>query len=1563
MPEPTRFSCFLIGGDTLLAQCADVLLEKGHDVLGIITDADRIREWAEGNKVPVIPASGDYVRILQKTDHDYLFAITHLRLIPDAAAESPRRLAINFHDGPLPSYAGLNAPMWAIMSGETDYGISWHVMSSGIDKGDILLRQPLEISNDDTGLSLNTKCFAAAIESFPRLVDDLAEGVATTEPQALNQRSYFSAAKKPDAAGVLDWKQPAISLERLVRALSVGRYPNPLASPKLLLEAGAFIVETASASEDESKAKPGEIVDIGPDSFAVQTSDGVLSISSLATLNGQETPIASIVAEAGLKVGQKLPDLTEAETAEIERIAHDTAQREAGIVEQLRDIEPVELPYREQISSDSADRRESVKVSVPDSFLDSIEKELFVQSLQAAFALFLSRILGQHRLQIPIAKKPSHAGSRYITNLIVDHSYVDISIDDDEPAREQLRTIGENLRAEAESESFLRDLVARQPELQTNEQLRSDRSLSILLSQDEHAADHSEIAASIVFCASADGTASLEYSPYDYSPDAISRLRDHFTTVLNQLGSSEDITVASIDLLSESEKSLVIDEWNDTAAEYEPELLLHQAFERQAKRTPTAIAIASGSEEITYRDLDLRANTLASQLRQLDIGPDVLVGVHISRSIELMVATLGVLKAGGAYVPLDPAFPSDRIEFMISDSEMPLIITEGRIRNQLPQSDAAVMEIDSIGKETDKAEDFCGPQMDAANLAYVIYTSGSTGRPKGVAIEHRNVNNFFVAMDGVVPRNADRPETWLAVTSLSFDISVLELFWTLTRGLKVVIYSQTHAGPTAQTQPEMRRALGLGLFMWGNDDAPGRAKYRLLMEGSKFFDDNRFAAVWTPERHFHAFGGPYPNPAVTGAAVAAITSHVKIRAGSCVVPLHHPVRIAEEWAVVDNLSNGRAEIAAASGWNPNDFLLRPENHAKNKEIMFTQLEEVRRLWRGETLSFPGPLGKDVEIQSLPRPVQSELPCWITTAGNPETWRDAGRRGFNVLTHLLGQTVAEVGEKIRLYREARAEAGFDPESGRVALMLHTFVGEDDDSVREIVREPMKSYLASSMRLAMNFAWSFPAFKRPGGADTKPEDIDINSLTEEEVDTILDFAFERYFSTSGLFGSLDTCLRMLKSCSEINVDEIACLLDFGIETDAVMKSLPKLKQLNDMVHESLAANQNNRPVEKIDQSFAGLVRDQAVTHLQCTPSMARMFSSDSESRSALAKIPHLLLGGEALPEALASELLDLRDGTLTNMYGPTETTIWSMTHRVESAEDGIPIGRPIANTRVYVLDDLKRPVPIGMTGQLYIGGDGVARGYLGRHELTSERFVPDPFHKKVGARMYATGDLVKYGPDGLMDFIGRADFQVKVRGFRIELGEIESVLENQGSIHEAAVVVRAEDAADQRLVAYVVCQPDSKFDQADLKAALNEKLPEYMIPNEFIDIPDMPRTANGKLDRIALQSIRKTVPRDTEQAPPASDTEKTIADLWKETLKLEAVSIDENFFDLGGHSLLIVQLHSKLKEKISVPISLTDLYQYPTIRTLSDHLSAGDGGEALQKSVSRGARRRALRSRSA
>ena len=283
------------------------------------------------------------------------------------------------------------------------------------------------------------------------------------------------------------------------------------------------------------------------------------------------------------------------------------------------------------------------------------------------------------------------------------------------------------------------------------------------------------------------------------------------------------------------------------------------------------------------------------------------------------------------------------------------------------------------------------------------------------------------------------------MTSLSFDISVLERLWTLARGFAVVLPRdedlESFLGVAAA-----RRPVDFSLFYFSsNESEHDQHKYRLLMEGARFADENGFVAIWTPERHFHAFGGLFPNPAITSAAVAAITKNVGIRAGSVVSPLHSSLRIAEEWSIVDNLSNGRAGISFAPGWQPNDFVLQPDAFHKRKDIMFEQIEAVRRLWRGEALPFVNGTGETVNVRVLPRPIQKELPIWVTIAGNPESFVAAARAGANVLTHLLGQTVKEVGEKVALYRRTWKEAGHAG-MGTVTMMVHTFVSESDDAVK-------------------------------------------------------------------------------------------------------------------------------------------------------------------------------------------------------------------------------------------------------------------------------------------------------------------------------------------------------------------------------------------------------------------------------------------------------------------------------------------------------------------------------------
>ena len=330
--------------------------------------------------------------------------------------------------------------------------------------------------------------------------------------------------------------------------------------------------------------------------------------------------------------------------------------------------------------------------------------------------------------------------------------------------------------------------------------------------------------------------------------------------------------------LSGLEQSLIFGAWNQTeTCAIDTAATIHGLIEVQAQATPERVAAVFEGTRLSYAELDAQATRVAQHLTAQGAGPGARVGLYMYRSLDLLIGALGILKAGAAYVPLDPAYPADRIALFIEDSEAALILTRSDEAERLPQTDAKVIEIDTISAEqTDVAS--LG-SATAGDLAYVIYTSGSTGRPKGVMVEHGNVTNFFTGMDD---RIAGEGGTWLAVTSLSFDISVLELFWTLARGFTVVVAGDESRILADDAPVRSVGGMDFSLYYWGNDDGAGKDKYRTLLEGAKFADDNGFCAVWTPERHFHAFGGPYPNPSVTGAAVAAVTQNIGVRAGSCV---------------------------------------------------------------------------------------------------------------------------------------------------------------------------------------------------------------------------------------------------------------------------------------------------------------------------------------------------------------------------------------------------------------------------------------------------------------------------------------------------------------------------------------------------------------------------------------------------------------------------------------------------------------------------------------------------------
>jgi len=659
--------------------------------------------------------------------------------------------------------------------------------------------------------------------------------------------------------------------------------------------------------------------------------------------------------------------------------------------------------------------------------------------------------------------------------------------------------------------------------------------------------------------------ASLGYNVDLFDQETITRMLGHFMNILQQIVNNPGRRLSQIELMGSPELNLICNDWNKTAESVNLECCVHHLVEDKTLIQPDKPAVVFENQRLTYRELNCKANQLAHYLIRNGVRPETMVGICVERSLEMVIALLGVLKAGGGYVPIDPNYPQERIQYMLSDSNISIILTQQNLVGRLGSHTAVAVCLDN-GKDTIWTEPDSNPEVltQPENIAYVIYTSGSTGKPKGTVLQHRGLSNTIQTLNKKYYYQQD--SNVLQFASFSFDASVEEVLCTLTSGGTLHIVKRE----TLLSLPDLIRTL----------------------------NESKINNMTMP-------------PSLLN-----------------ILPAH-------------------------------------------------ELPEIRR-------------------------------------------------------------ISSAGEK------------------------------------------------------------------------------------------------------------------------------------------------------------------------------------------CTPELVARWSS----------VPHIING-----------------------YGPTEGTICAAAFEVPENWDGavVPIGKPISNVRIYILDEYLNPVPLGVSGELHIGGAGLARGYLNRADLTAERFIPDPFSKQGGERLYKTGDIARWCSDGNIEFIARIDYQVKIRGFRIELGEIESALLRFDEIREAAVLAR-NGSGDTRLIAYIVPASDVEVDRLDIQRRLREELPDYMIPAAIVTLPALPLTSNGKLDRRALPdpdmlSTGKTFVR------PGSETERKLAKIWLEVLKIEQAGIHDSFFDLGGHSLGIIQVQGKIKEQFNKDVTVVDIFKYPTISTLAKFLDEeSNTEETIRKSQQRGARQR-------
>jgi amino acid adenylation domain-containing protein len=647
----------------------------------------------------------------------------------------------------------------------------------------------------------------------------------------------------------------------------------------------------------------------------------------------------------------------------------------------------------------------------------------------------------------------------------------------------------------------------------------------------------------------------FEYRSDLFAPATIDRIATHFQTLLESIVANPQQSIRKLPLLTPAERQQLLVDWNDTRAAYPQNQCVHQLFEAQAIKTPAAIAVEFTTDQLTYAELNFRANQLAHHLRSLGVDQDSLVGICVERSVEMIVGLLGILKAGGAYVPIDPNYPEARLSYLLDDSQVNILLTQARLLTKLPPSLAQTICLDQDWAEIARQQTSNPVSgVNFTNIAYVIYTSGSTGKPKGVKIQHKGFANYlnWCIQAYTVAQGSGAP----VQSSISFDATITSIFSPLLVGQKVILL------------PEENEI---------------EALVELLQSSDNF-------------------------------------SLIKI------TPAH----------------------------------------------------------------------------------------------------------LEILKHLLPPAAAQ---------------------GRTRA--------------------------------------------------------------------------------------------------------------------------------------------------------------------------------------------LIVGGEAL---LGNNLAFWRDYApqtkIINEYGPTETVVGCCIYEITPdtcLSAAIPIGRPIANTQLYILDRLLQPVPIGIKGELYIGGDGVAQGYWRRADLTAERFIPNPFSDDQAARLYKTGDLARYLPDGNIDYLGRIDHQVKIRGFRIELGEIETILGQYPDVERLVVVVNEDIPTNKRLIAYIVPQPDRSPQIDSLREFMARKLPEYAVPSMFVLLTELPLTPNGKVDRSALPapaSLRTESP--IALIAPRDQLELELTQIWERIFGIELIGIGENFFELGGNSIIAVRLVAAIDRHWERNLPLSILLQYPTITELADFL---------------------------
>lgn len=782
-----NFSAVIMGSGTLPIQCSEMLLTEGHEIVAIVTTDAEVTKWASAKGLDCIAPDRDLAEAIGRT-FDYLFSINNEFILSEDTLRLPLKFAINYHDSLLPKYAGTHATSWALMNGERTHGITWHVAGTRVDAGDILLQREIEIATDETALSLNLKCFESAILGFKDLIAQLGNENITHCVQDLDERSFFARFERPRNAGIVSWYRSADEIVRQVRALEFGNYPNPLGKAKVMIGDDYVVIQDAELVDGPTSELPGTIALLDDKGLGIVAKDNVVLIKRLSTNTGENLGVSDLAIRHDLKVGDRFVDIASPEMERrsdaVEALVKATSRNEAYWVEKLSRTTPIALPYVRNTDSALGLGIQKLSVPMPDAL--TLTGTEFRNSVFAAFCVLVSRLSGFNKFTVGYSSLMLDNGVRDLAGMFATTVPFDVEIDEMGTFKILLDAIAEEVNKTNDKQTFLVDAILRYPELETLRNTNLHDLFPLTFAEAVDAENYSPKPASDLVLVCGDRDARLIFDASRFDKEKIANLAECLSTLLANLVADRNQETGDAEYLPLEERNRLIRDGRGPISSYPRESCIHRLFELKAEEYAEHTAVIFNGETFRYREIDQRANRFANHLLKRGVRLGEFVGIAAERSIEAVVAILGILKAGGTYVPISPACPTERLKHIVDDTSMRVLLSQSAIASRFEEHVQDVVCLD-VDVDADSSSPVLELSSDSA--AYAIYTSGTTGQPKGVLVSHRALVNHATAISRHY--ELDEADRVLQFSSLSFDVAAEEIFPTILSGAAIVIVPES----------------------------------------------------------------------------------------------------------------------------------------------------------------------------------------------------------------------------------------------------------------------------------------------------------------------------------------------------------------------------------------------------------------------------------------------------------------------------------------------------------------------------------------------------------------------------------------------------------------------------------------------------------------------------------------------------------------------------------------------------------------------------------------------------